>query len=241
MNPRVIVQIGLGNVDLGNKLLLFAGEHDAELHIVDPYPDPGAEAFLSQSTESLTLHRSLSLNALPLLPCPDIVLLDGDHNWYTVFHELKLIEKMTSKQGRCFPVVFVHHMGWPYGRRDVYAHPENIPPAFRHAWENRGLKSGSPELADVGSLYPHRNHSIYEHNVRNGVLTAVDDFLDTSELSLELIILPMFFGLGILVADSVRRENEDLAKLLQQLDATGPVETLLQDSEAGRLEEVVQS
>jgi len=239
MKPKVIVQIGLGNVDLGHELLVFSGKHDSELHLIDPYPDPRAETFLDQCGKSLGFHRSLSLDALPLLPCPDVVLLDGDHNWYTVFHELKLIEDKSAKQGRPFPVVFVHHVGWPYGKRDVYCNPANIPPTFRQVWKKCGLKPESPELVKVGGLYPHRNHSVYEHNVRNGVLTAVEDFLDASELPLELTILPMFFGLGILVSETLLTKHKALSQLLQRLDATGPVETLLRDSEAARLEEVI--
>ncbi len=34
-------------------------------------------------------HRDLSLNVLPDLPPMDAALIDGDHNWYTVYHELQ--------------------------------------------------------------------------------------------------------------------------------------------------------
>ena len=48
----------------------------------------------------------------------DCIIIDGDHNWYTVFNELTIIEKRNLlKEGG---TIFFHDIAWPYGRRDMY-------------------------------------------------------------------------------------------------------------------------
>ncbi len=62
------------------------------------------------------------------------MFLDGDHNWYTVFHELRLIEEHCQRNERLFPLVLLHDLGWPYGRRDLYYNPETIPAEYRQPY-----------------------------------------------------------------------------------------------------------
>ena len=59
----------------------------------------------------------MSLDELPRLEKMDAVIIDGDHNWYSVYNELKLLARQVEKGGP-FPLSFVHDVGWPYGRRD---------------------------------------------------------------------------------------------------------------------------
>ncbi len=68
----------------------------------------------------------MSLEQLPLLEEIDAVILDGDHNWYTVYNELKLLSRQVD-DGRPYPLVLVHDIGWPYGRRDLYYDPDVDP------------------------------------------------------------------------------------------------------------------
>ncbi|MEZ5167505.1 MAG: hypothetical protein R2695_13815 [Acidimicrobiales bacterium] len=47
-------------------------------------------------------HRALSLDALRHTPAFDVALIDGDHNWYTVYHECRLLAEASQREGvRC--------------------------------------------------------------------------------------------------------------------------------------------
>src|SRR5262245_34921569 len=64
---------------------------EAELHVVDPVPafDPTEHELAFPGR--YIFHRDLSHNVLPSLPPMDAALIDGDHNWYTVYHELRML------------------------------------------------------------------------------------------------------------------------------------------------------
>jgi hypothetical protein len=46
----------------------------------------------------------------------DAALIDGDHNWYTVYNELRLLAEGARRHGTDLPVLTLHDVGWPYGR-----------------------------------------------------------------------------------------------------------------------------
>lgn len=84
--------------------------------------------------------RDISHAVLPTLPAMDVALVDGDHNWHTVFHELRMLAETARASLAPLPVLILHDVGWPYGRRDLYYAPERIPeevspalPSSRHA------------------------------------------------------------------------------------------------------------
>ena len=61
----------------------------------------------------------------------DAALVDGDHNWYTVYNELKMLAATARDAGAPLPLLIMHDVCWPYGRRDLYYAPERIPEEFR--------------------------------------------------------------------------------------------------------------
>ena len=69
-------------------------------------------------------------------------------------------------------------MDWPYGRRDLYYQPDTIPAEFRHPFAEKGIVRGQSRLAEVGGLNS-RNYqnALEEGGPKNGVLTAIEDFL----------------------------------------------------------------
>ena len=67
-----------------------------------------------------------------------MALVDGDHNWYTVVNELRLIAATSAGAGEPLPVLICHDVGWPYGRRDLYYAPEQIPEEYRQPWAQQG-------------------------------------------------------------------------------------------------------
>src|SRR5690606_40986930 len=59
--------------------------------------------------------------------------------------------------------------------------------------------------------------SIYENNLQNGVLTAVEDFLKDRTETLELTKIPGNFGLGILLRHEIRQQNPNVDQFLKSL------------------------
>ncbi len=105
----------------------------------------------------------------------DCIFIDGDHNWYTVFNELRLIDERALLRPGGY--VFLHDVGWPYGRRDMYYQPDTIPGEFRRPFARKGMVRGQSALADDGGINPKFLNALEEGGPRNGVLTAVEDFL----------------------------------------------------------------
>ena len=143
-----------------------------------------------------------SLDALdPKGPIPsgsafDCILIDGDHNWYTVFNELRLIhERCLLRPGG---YVFLHDVGWPYGRRDLYYQPESIPEEFRRPYAKKGIARGQRTLLEAGGINPEFMNALEEGGPRNGVLTAVEDFIAMHPDSFRFCQVRYQCGFGIL-------------------------------------------
>jgi glycosyltransferase involved in cell wall biosynthesis len=236
VQPKSLVEIG---VDTGGNtchLLEFCQRHRATLQAIDPDPKIDVQEWRQQYGESFVFYRSLSLNAIPRLGQFDVVLIDGDHNWYTVFHELKLIQERSRELAQPFPLILLHDVGWPYGRRDMYYAPETIPEAYRKPHKKKGLHPGSPELQEEeGGINASLDNSIYENNLRNGVLTAVEDFLHEAQEQLELVKIPGFHGLGIIAPGRLVEQNPKFAHSLAALRLAPPLARHLQLIEEARL------
>ncbi|MCD6024320.1 MAG: hypothetical protein K0Q91_1236 [Fibrobacteria bacterium] len=160
--------------------------------------DPCVDAHLPRKYEGnprVKIHKGLSLEVLPVLPGAfDCFLIDGDHNWYTVYNELRLIrERGLLKPGG---VIFLHDVGWPYGRRDMYYEPERVPPAHRQPYARKGIVPGRSMLDAAGANAQHDN-ALTEGGPRNGVLTAIEDFVRESG-DYVFFRLNQEFGLGVL-------------------------------------------
>ena len=144
---------------------------------------------------------------LPKLAAVDAALIDGDHNWYTVYHELRMLAATARAAGAPLPVLIMHDVGWPYGRRDLYYAPERIPEEFRQPYAQRGMRPGSAELlAERGR--PQRRRCTTrssEGGPRNGVMTALDDFVAEYDRPLRRVVLPIYFGLAIVAEEEYAR------------------------------------
>jgi hypothetical protein len=98
-----------------------------------------------------------------------------------------------------FPIVLLHDTQRPYGRRDMYYFPESIPEEFRQPYASKGMEPGRSELLDYGGFNYMMNNANYDNGERNGVLTAVEDFMKESSFQLEFYQLYSSNGLGIIV------------------------------------------
>ena len=126
---------------------------------------------------------------------PDVVIIDGDHNYYTVSEELRLIGERAA--GSDLPLLLFHDVCWPHGRRDDYFAPELIPEEYRQPIAGNGAAASSRAsrgCAPAGVPYP--RSAAREGGPRNGVLTAVEDFVAGRE-GLRLVVVPAFFGFGV--------------------------------------------
>jgi hypothetical protein len=126
----------------------------------------------------------------------DSILIDGDHNWYTVFNELRFIRERALVRPGGF--IFLHDVDWPYGRRDLYYQPDTIPAEFRYPFTQKGMIRGQSALAEVGGLNSHYNNALHEGGPKNGVLTAIEDFLAWHPQDYRFFRIHYQWGLGVL-------------------------------------------
>ncbi|GEM_PF-1985385 len=239
MKPKSIVEIGADDGKQTRLLLEYCQQHEAVLHSIDPLPRFDVQSWQEHYGKHFVFHRALSLNALSLIHDLDLVLIDGDHNWYTVYHELKLIEKNTVKDGKPLPLIILHDVGWPYGRRDLYYNPETIPAAYLKPHKQLGIKPDSTELAEEGGINPHLSNSIYENNLQSGVLTAVEDFMEEAKEPLVFLTIPPFHGLGILFSEA-HNLDPDFSSFTTELVSNEPLLELLKQIEEDRITLVVE-
>ena len=137
------------------------------------------------------------------LDAADAWIVDGDHNWHTVYHELRQIEAISRRDGK--PVlVFLHDVGWPCGRRDAYYAPSQIPVEHRHPHSyDAGATLDRESLVEGRGFRGMGQFAFATHagGARNGVMTAIDDFL-AEELAqgreFGFAEIPAVFGLGVL-------------------------------------------
>ncbi|MFL5330392.1 MAG: class I SAM-dependent methyltransferase [Gemmataceae bacterium] len=235
IEPKCIVEIGSHEGISTRSLMNFCAKHNAVLNVIDPAPDYDVSTWEREYGNRLVFHRGLSLEVLPKLDKFEAIFIDGDHNWYTVIHELKAIESRSRELAQSFPLTFLHDIGWPYGRRDLYYNPATIPPECRHPFANRGLRPGVAGVVERG-FNDHQNNAVTENTPRNGVLTAVEDYLKETSEKLRFIQIPGFYGLGILFPESLPLQNQAFADFLDTWDLPEPVLQFLQMVETGRVE-----
>jgi hypothetical protein len=223
VSPASVVEVGADRGDFTRELLAWAGGDGASVTAIDS--EPRLELLrLAEANPELTLIRELSTEALSSLPLADALIIDGDHNYHTVSEELRLISGKAGASS-AMPLLLIHDIGWPHARRDTYYEPDRVPQANRQPLAHEVMVApGEPGTASAGILFGAA--AAREGGARNGVLTAVEDFLAASE-GLRLAIVPAFFGLGVLWpadapwAGAVARivEPWDSSPMLERLEA----------------------
>jgi Methyltransferase domain len=229
---RSVVEVGAYAGDFTRVLVAWAARSNAHVSAIDPSPQPALEA-LARDNRELELIRATSLEALQDISLADAVVIDGDHNYYTVHEELRLIgERAPDAQ---LPLLVFHDVCWPHGRRDDYFDADAIPPEARHAQAGMdgGLYPGDPGLRQDGLPYP--RSAAREGGPRNGVLTAIEDYVSDRE-GLRLAVVPVFFGLGV-VWHADAPWSDAVARTLEPWDRN----PLLERLEANRLHHVAQA
>ena len=213
--PRRVMEVGAEFGWNTRRLLELGREHGFFLDVVDPAPHPVFHEVLAGFHGGHAFHQAMSVVAIPELPAADFVMLDGDHNWHTVYNELTLLFLRARQDGSAPPLVLFHDMAWPYARRGhVLRCRAAIYEGNRQPHARRGFVPGRSDLTEDG-LNGEYDNALHEGGPRNGVLTAVEDFIAASGLEQTALFrrLPFFNGLGILVpperlTDAVRAAVE---------------------------------
>ena len=179
---------------------------DVKITVIDPCLDCDLQQKYADNPR-VTVKKGTSLKELPKLEGPfDCILIDGDHNWYTVYHELNVIfERNLLKAGG---IIFFHDVEWPYGRRDLYYQPEMIPAEYRHACEQKGIVRGKSELSASAKFNSQYWNATHEGGARNGVLTAIEDFLCDHGSEFDFFRVRGEYGLGMLYRRSQRLKDD---------------------------------
>jgi hypothetical protein len=192
--PRSVVEVGAYAGDLTRLLLAWAAPSGARIVAIDPVPKQPLEDLVTENPDALELVRATSHVGLAEIELPDVAILDGDHNYFTVAGELRIIAERAGDGP--LPLLLFHDVGWPHARRDAYEAPDAIPEEHRQPMvRGGGLFPGEPGIRP-GAL-PMWASATHEGGPRNGVLTAIEDFIADRE-DLRLAIVPSFFGFGAL-------------------------------------------
>ena len=236
---RRVVEVGALRGETTEQMLDGLGS-EVELHVIDPLPlfDPAEHE--QRFPGRYFFHRDISHNVLPGLPPVDVALIDGDHNWYTVFHELEMLSRTAREAGEALPVLILHDVGWPYGRRDLYYEPSRIPEEFRQPYRRAGMDPNLKKLWDVGGMNATLNNAEMPGGRRNGVMTALDDFMDGYDRPLRRLVLPFYFGLAIVAEEERIASTPELAAVLDHLASAEGRQELLELSEKIRIDATVR-
>ena len=239
-DPKVIVEIGSDHGFNTRNLLAFSVRRGATLHVIDPFPKYEVEEWLAEYPNNLVFHRAPSLAVIGSIQGAEVVLIDGDHNWHTVFHELKRLEETVAGDPDRFPLVLLHDVGWPYARRDLYYEPDRIPSPDRHRYGLGGLRPGREDLDPTGGLNGHLFNALHEGGPRNGVLTGVEDFVEEASFEVAFVDVPGINDLGILYATSLRQRKPLVTDFIEDLTKSSELRHLLRQVETLRIEAQIE-
>lgn len=233
--PKTVCEIGIGGAEFTDVLLKFCAQTACRYSGIDPAIDPALIQRLK--IPNAEFFRNTSLSTLRELPPQDVYFVDGDHNYFTVLNELRLI----LRHPQHWPLIFLHDIGWPWGRRDQYCSPDSVPQEFRHPFSTTlGVVPGRNELGPDGfsgdaSAYAY-GAADHEGGRRNGVLTAIEDFLaEHGSGEWKLLRLPGVFGLGILYAPG-KCPAQVAAQLVRIESAAATLGPFLESLERNRLD-----
>jgi hypothetical protein len=197
--PRLIMEIGADRGWNTRNILEYCRATGAHADIIDPAPRASLHEVLAEFGPAEYRYFPLkSVAAIPQLDTPDIALIDGDHNWATVYSELNQLHARAEQNGKAPPIVISHDVAWPYARRDMYYNPDDLDASQKHPYSYRGMLPGVSELVEHGMNGVLAN-ALHEGGPRNGVLTAIEDYIASSGIEFVFRKLPFFNGLGILV------------------------------------------
>ena len=238
LEPRAIVEIGAGEGRLTRRVIEAVGAREAVLHAVDPALRLDPDLF-AQAGERLVLHAEREIAALAEIGAVDLALIDGDPNYHAVHSSLTMLLRAAERDERSAPLIVVHNVQWPFGRRDGYHDPAAIPPGQLHEHSDLGLVPGRRDPQPEGlRLTPFC--AVKDFLPRSGVLTAIDDLVAQSDLEWTFLEIPGFQGLGVLAEARLIAERPGIAPVLAELRSSRFLGEQARRAESARLETAVE-
>ncbi len=202
VKARDIVEIGSEFGGMSKVLADLAAKQGGMLTCIDPEPAKGFAEWAAGEDHVRHIPHP-SLEAIKVCSAVDAWFVDGDHNYYTVYHELTAIDAIQRGAGQPL-LAFLHDVSWPCARRDFYYAPDRVPPSWRHPHSfDHGVRLGEDGvhagrgLRGMGAFAV----ALEAGGPCNGVLTAVEDFLkeaDSEERPLFYVHVPAVLGLGVI-------------------------------------------
>jgi hypothetical protein len=198
VDAGTIVEIGCEWGYLTSALADWLAEKGGVAYCIEPYPSAEFRRVV-QDHSAAKLIAAASPGALVQASPGDVYLIDGDHNHWTVSEELARIDEASRTRGR-LPLIFLHDVGWPWGRRDIYYSPTTIPADVVKPYTfELGVVPDRSDVVDGGF----RSGGTFaialeEGGPANGVLAAVEGFVATRS-DYDLIVIPSVFGVAVLV------------------------------------------
>ena len=220
VKPGSIAEIG-SNKGITTRLIhQYTSKENIELNVIDPFLDNSLK-----SLDNINLYEMTSAEYFDGDNQSDVYFIDGDHNYKTVTIELESIKRLSGTSNL---LCFMHDVGWPWARRDLYYNPTNC--SDKEYIYNQSLHLETDEFTYRG--FP--SGDVYAMakqygGAKNGVQTAIDDFLKAND-ELTYFKLPNVYGLGILI--SKRLIDNELGDFLTGLERILPMMSVL---EANRL------
>jgi hypothetical protein len=222
---RRIVEIGAEFGGMSQRLADHCAGAGGTLTSIDPAPKAEFVAWADECPHVRHV-AATSLAAMPGLSDVDAWMIDGDHNYYTVFNELKLADAASRRDGKPLLAV-LHDTDWPCARRDMYYAPETIPAEHRHPHSyDAGVTLGNDGCLRGRGMRGMGNFAwaLRAGGPKNGVLTAIEDFIEQAQAQgqadggdeprhLLYAHIPAVFGLGILF-DASAEWAEDVAAMV---------------------------
>ena len=103
-----------------------------------------------------------------------------------------------------------------------------------HSSARNGILFGRNDLVESGGLNRRLDNARHEGGLKNGVLTAVEDFQKNFDRDLTLKLVPGFYGLGVLF-DPAALPEDACGKVCELLALSENISAHLQDLEADRI------
>jgi hypothetical protein len=211
-----LVEIGSETGEATRDLVAYLAGRQGRMWCVEPEPTLEVEE-LDQREERFHLIRGHSPAALEGIGPADAWVIDGDHNYWTVSRELAHADRHAREAGSP-TLMLLHDVSWPCARRDMYYAPEVLPDdaVHPHSFELGSL----PDVPDAvrGGFRGAGSFAValHEGGPRNGILTAIEDFLENRD-DLVFVHVPAIFGLGVIYAHEAAYA-ERLADMLRPFD-----------------------
>jgi Methyltransferase domain len=229
IEARSVLEIGAFKGELTTELLDWADRSGARIIALDPEP-PDELLELGKRRPELDLMPETSHDALRKIELTDAIVVDGDHNYYTLSEELRIVAERA--QGGETPLMMFHDVSWPHARRDTYYVPERIPEEHRQPLAHDVyLAPWESGVSEDGGL-PFVWAAEREGGPRNGTLTALEDFVSAHD-GMRLVTVPAFFGFGVVWHEDAPW-SEAVARLLEPWDRNPVLERL----EANRVAQI---